>query len=41
VMSVVCPQKGGTWSSTGYQLLFPVPQADILVDHNLSQNPGY
>lgn len=41
VMSVVTPQKGGTWSSDGHQLLFPIPLADILKDPNLTQNPGY
>jgi len=37
----VCQYKGGTWNSNNYQLLFPVPQSDILVDHNLTQNTGY
>jgi hypothetical protein len=41
VMSVVCPLKGGTWSSSGYQLLFPIPQADRTADPNLTQNLGY
>lgn len=41
VMSVVTPQKGGTWSSDGHQLLFPIPLNDILTNANLTQNPGY
>lgn len=41
VMSIVCPQKGGSWSSDGHQQLFPIPQADIATDHNLTQNAGY
>lgn len=41
VMSVVTPQKGGTWSMDGHQLLFPIPQNDIINDPNLTQNPGY
>jgi starch-binding outer membrane protein, SusD/RagB family len=37
----VCHAKGGTWNSNGYQLLFPIPQAERITDYNLSQNPGY
>jgi len=36
-----CQSKGGAWSSTGYQLLFPVPLTQILDNKNLTQNPGY
>ena len=39
VMSVVTPQKGGTWSS--YKQLYPIPLTDIKTDPNLQQNPGY
>ncbi|HEY0612001.1 MAG TPA: RagB/SusD family nutrient uptake outer membrane protein, partial [Chitinophaga sp.] len=39
VMSVVTPQKGGVWDAN-WQLL-PVPQTELLANHNLSQNPGY
>lgn len=39
VMSVVTPQKGGTWSS--YQQLYPIPQSEIATDPNLNQNSGY
>jgi hypothetical protein len=39
VMSVVTPQKGGTWS-TNWQL-YPVPFTDMDRDPNLVQNPGY
>lgn len=39
VMSVVTPQKGGTWSPNG--ALFPVPQSEITINPNLTQNPGY
>ena len=41
VMSLVTPQKGGVWSSDNHQLLFPIPQSEINLDHNLTQNPGY
>lgn len=41
VMSVVTPSKGGTWNPNGYQELYPIPQIEINVDHNLTQNPGY
>lgn len=41
VMSVVTPQKGGTWNNNNYQLLFPIPEPEIALDHNLTQNPGY
>jgi len=37
----VCKFKGGVWSGTGYQLLFPIPRTDIQADPNLKQNPGY
>jgi len=39
VMTVVCPLKGGTWS-TNWQL-YPIPAVEIDKDHNLTQNPGY
>jgi hypothetical protein len=39
VMSVVTPQKGGTWSS--FEQLMPIPPDDIRADPNLKQNPGY
>lgn len=39
VMGVVAPEKGGTWSSK--KQLWPIPQADLLNDPHLSQNPGY
>ena len=39
VMSVVTPQKGGTWNSTG--ALYPIPLSEITADPNLTQNPGY
>lgn len=35
----VCQFKGGAWSPNWK--LFPVPQAEINKDHNLSQNTGY
>jgi hypothetical protein len=41
VMSVVTPSKGGTWSTDGHQLLYPIPAKDRARDVNLSQNPGY
>jgi len=37
----VCQQKGGTWSTSGYQALFPIPQTEINQDKYLTQNPGY
>jgi hypothetical protein len=39
VMTIVSPQKGGTWSS--YKALYPIPLNEILLDKNLTQNPGY
>jgi len=39
VMSVVTPQKGGSWSS--FEQLMPIPPDDIRADANLKQNPGY
>lgn len=39
VMSVVCPQKGGLWSS--YKALFPIPNTEIQNDPNMTQTPGY
>lgn len=39
VMSIVCPQKGGTWS-TNFQL-YPIPNSELLADPNLKQNTGY
>ncbi len=41
VMSIVTPQKGGTWTTGGHQTLYPIPIADIAADPNLTQNPGY
>jgi hypothetical protein len=41
VMSVVCPEKGGSWSPDGHQQLFPVPRSEVTVDPNLTQNSGY
>ncbi|NLR62306.1 RagB/SusD family nutrient uptake outer membrane protein [Chitinophaga polysaccharea] len=39
IMNIVTPQKGGSWSPNWQ--LYPVPPNDILVDANLTQNPGY
>ncbi len=39
VMSVVSPQKGGTWLPTDH--LMPVPQSERTSDRNLTQNSGY
>lgn len=39
VMGVVCPQKGGTWSSNWQ--LWPIPLTELQADHNLTQNLGY
>jgi hypothetical protein len=39
VMNAVAPLKGGTWNSNWQ--LFPIPQAERLVDIHLSQNNGY
>ena len=39
VMSVVTPQKGGTWAS--FEQLMPILPDDIRADPNLKQNPGY
>jgi hypothetical protein len=41
VMSVVTPQKGGTWNPDGYQQLYPISLSDLRLDNNLTQNPGY
>jgi len=37
----VCQYKGGTWSSSDYQELYPIPFAELKVDVNLTQNAGY
>lgn len=39
VMSVVTPQKQGTWSDN--KELLPIPASEILINPNLTQNPGY
>lgn len=39
VMSIVAPQKGGTWNT--FKQLVPLPATEILINHNLTQNPGY
>jgi hypothetical protein len=39
VMSVVTPQKGGTWDSRW--ALYPIPLSEIQRGPNLTQNPGY
>ncbi len=39
VMSVVTPQKGGSWSSNW--ALFPIPQSELTINPNLKQNSGY
>lgn len=39
VMGVVTPAKGGVWTST--DALLPIPQQEINLNPNLSQNPGY
>lgn len=39
VMNVETPKKGGTWAA--YKALVPIPASEILIDHNLTQNPGY
>jgi len=41
IMSIVTPQKGGSWNSDGHQQLYPIPQSEILKDYNLTQNIGY
>ena len=41
VMSVVTPLKHGIWNNNGYQMLYPIPQSEILLNSNLTQNPGY
>lgn len=39
VMGIETPKKGGTWAA--YKALVPIPASEILIDHNLTQNPGY
>ena len=39
VMSIVTPQKGGTWATTDQ--LLPLPKNEIIINSNLIQNPGY
>jgi starch-binding outer membrane protein, SusD/RagB family len=39
VMSIVTPQKGGTWESM--DKLYPIPAGEIEKNPNLIQNPGY
>jgi hypothetical protein len=40
-MSVVTPKKGGSWSTDGHQLLFPISTIELGRDPKLVQNPGY
>jgi len=39
IMTIVTPQKGGTWTS--YSQWYPIPYSDIFNDPNISQNAGY
>jgi len=39
VMSIVTPEKGGSWSPDW--ALFPIPQSEISLNPNLTQNTGY
>jgi len=39
VMTTTSSQKGSTWSS--YKSLYPIPQNEIILDPNLTQNAGY
>jgi hypothetical protein len=39
VMSSVAPQKGGAWSS--FKQLWPIPPNDVILNPNLTPNPGY
>jgi len=39
VMNVVAPLKGTSWSH--YMQLWPIPPGDIILDPNLTPNPGY
>lgn len=39
IMTVVAPQKGGTWNTNGQ--LYPIPLSEINNDVNLTQNTGY
>jgi hypothetical protein len=39
VMSIVTPQKGGTWETTDQ--LYPIPVTELQRNPNLTQNPGY
>lgn len=39
VMSIATPKKGGSWQTN--KQLYPLPQADLQNDHNLTQNMGY
>jgi len=41
VMSVVTPQKGGTWNPDGHQELYPIALTELERDPNLKQNAGY
>jgi hypothetical protein len=35
----VCQEKGGTWNPNS--ALLPIPETEISINHNLTQNPGY
>jgi hypothetical protein len=39
LMSVITPNKGGTWQSTDQ--LYPIGSSEIKADPNITQNPGY
>jgi len=39
VMNIVAPMKGGNWKPE--YALYPIPQSEMNIDFNLTQNPGY
>lgn len=39
VMSIVTPQKGGTWETRDQ--LYPIPVSEIQLNPNMTQTPGY
>lgn len=41
VNTVLTAEKPGVWPSDGHAALFPIPDAEMLLDVNLTQNMGY
>ena len=41
VQSILATEKGGPWLQDNHAALYPIPAGELILDHNLTQNPGY